>query len=329
MLPDPRLLGVGCSTMPLLTWLHSEHLKRVHSLKYVCRSCTYSYTVVPEKHLRTLKREHEAACEPGRRLESGTRPASGPVRMTETQDKSWKKWRKQEVQPIAGESPAARRWRKIYKCIFPEDKGHTEQTAPLVPQDDETDGNNPHAGDHRGGNVSNNNSDFIGDWGWQWLDSQSSTSRERQGYGYTHGEDADDGELQSGPFYFPALEPSLQRQAQTYGGYRVSIPSSHSHTPSMGYYQTSSLTSGGGGGGGVVTNARIMQSSDDTELAPAKYEDTGIDSVVDYASQNDALRGVGSRTGDEFGGTLPWAYQTDHQGYLDGQPMVEDSKWRG
>jgi hypothetical protein len=71
-----------------------------------------------------LKSAHEQDCA-GVSFEddAGSRAArsNGPTRMTLEQDTAWRQWRRTEVDPIQGESQPFTSWRKIDKCLFPDD----------------------------------------------------------------------------------------------------------------------------------------------------------------------------------------------------------------
>lgn len=125
----------------------SEHIKRVHSLEYTCRFCMHSYGVVSSETLKVLKKEHEPICTRGAPSQCGarSRKASDPVRMTEQQHEAWKGWSRHKLEPIDGELPAEESWRKIYRCIFKEDRTHPsmrrdevamERPAPIASQDE-------------------------------------------------------------------------------------------------------------------------------------------------------------------------------------------------
>lgn len=110
----------------------SEHLRRAHSLKYVCRICqNHHYPVTSEKNLGILKKEHEAVCRPqGRAAATSIEAISTHARMTEEQHQRWMNWSGMDVPLVQGEPPAYLAWRKIYKAIHPD-----AQTYPVLGPD--------------------------------------------------------------------------------------------------------------------------------------------------------------------------------------------------
>jgi len=126
----------------------NEHLKRVHSLEYICTRCKkHKYAIVPSKTLKNLKKVHEEEeCEGegvapanvggqatnGRAVGDNVHGAKNndnevavDVRMTEEQENRWKKWKEMGVSEIKGEPKPQTSWRRIGKSL-----SHDGRTSP-------------------------------------------------------------------------------------------------------------------------------------------------------------------------------------------------------
>lgn len=110
--------------------MSSEHLKRVHSSLYICTDCEeYTYPIVPNKTLATLRKDHEAGCKGKPRSgenddndnddDGNEIGAKAAVRMTKDQENRWKQWKDMKVPFVMGEKKPQTSWRKIHKSLFP------------------------------------------------------------------------------------------------------------------------------------------------------------------------------------------------------------------
>lgn len=96
---------------------HSEHLKRAHSLLYVCSDCnTHLHSITSKLDLKALKKDHRSKCG-----KEESRKTSEVLRMTQEQHVRWMKWNKEDVESTPKERKPPKSWRKIYKSLYPEE----------------------------------------------------------------------------------------------------------------------------------------------------------------------------------------------------------------
>lgn len=104
---------------------HSEHLRRVHSLRFWCSQCYHKFNITSDNANEVLKSNHESSCRPDpTTLTMEKRDFIHHLLMTVEQDTAWQNWKSLIVPlpPQKGkvkERKAYHTWRKIYASLYP------------------------------------------------------------------------------------------------------------------------------------------------------------------------------------------------------------------